>query len=171
MPNGCTQAVCGVYVRIFPSIVLYFCLNVSGFFTLVAIRMIFRSTCSKRFLIFLSTVPCSPLYHTLKLFFASSIDSVYAPVSGCGDECLFSSVVGIGLCGIFCCVSFLQICTSSSDHLSRSCLTSAGSGGFSRFFRSKHGCFAFSQFKLLSELFEAMFDNGVFGFLPICASK
>ena len=50
-------------------------------------------------------------------------------------------------------------------------MTSAGSGGFSRFFRSKHACFAFSQFKLLGELFVAMFDDGVFGFLPICASK
>ena len=27
------------------------------------------------------------------------------------------------------------------------------------------------QFKLLGELFVAMFDNEVFGFLPICASK
>ena len=86
MPKDRTQAVCGVYVRIFPSIVLYFCSNVLGFFTLVAIRMVFRATCSKRFLIFLSTVPCTPLYLTVNLFFASSIDSVYAPVSGCGDD-------------------------------------------------------------------------------------
>ena len=50
-------------------------------------------------------------------------------------------------------------------------MISAGSGGFSMFFRFKHACFAFSQFKLLGELFVAMFDNGVFGFLPICASK
>ena len=148
MPKDCTQAVCGSYVRIFPSIVLYFCSNVLGFFTLVANRMVFRATCSKRFLIFLSTVLCTPLYLTLNLFFASSIDFVYALVSGCGDECLFSSVLGIDLCGTFCGVTFLLICTSSSDHLSRSCMTSAGSGGCSRFFRSKNACFAFSQFKL-----------------------
>ena len=50
-------------------------------------------------------------------------------------------------------------------------MISAGSGGFSRFFQSKHACFAFSQFKLLGELFVAIIDNGVFGFLPLCASK
>ena len=171
MPKDCTQAVCDVYVRIFPSIVLYFCSNVFGFFILVASRMVFRATCSMRFLIFLSTVYCTPLYLKLSLFLASSIDSVYAPFSGYGSECLFSSFLGIGSCGTFCCFSFFRICTSSSDHRSRSCMTSAGNGGFSRFFRSKHACFAFSQFKFLGELFVAMFDNGVFGFLPICASK
>ena len=40
-----------------------------------------------------------------------------------------------------------------------------------RFFRSKHACFVLSQFRLLGELFVAMFDNEVFGFLPICAPK
>ena len=50
-------------------------------------------------------------------------------------------------------------------------MTSAGKGGFVRFFRSKHACLALSQFKLLGELFVAMFDNGVFGFLSISASK
>ena len=56
--------------------------------------MVFRANCSKHFLIFLSTVPCTPLYLTLSLFFASSIDSVYAPVSGCGQkQCLFSILV------------------------------------------------------------------------------
>ena len=50
-------------------------------------------------------------------------------------------------------------------------MTSAGKGGFVRFFRSKHASFALSQFKLLGELFVAMFNNGLFGFLPICVSK
>ena len=50
-------------------------------------------------------------------------------------------------------------------------MTSTDSGAFSRFFRSKHACFAFSHFKLLGERFVAMFEDGVFGFLPICASK
>ena len=70
LPKDCTQAVCGVYVRIFPSIVLYFCSNVFGFFffTLVASRMVFRVTCSMRFLIFLSTVRCTPLYLKFILF-------------------------------------------------------------------------------------------------------
>ena len=50
-------------------------------------------------------------------------------------------------------------------------MISAGSGGFSRFFRSKHACFAFSQFKLFGVLFIAMFDSGVLGLRPKCASK
>ena len=50
-------------------------------------------------------------------------------------------------------------------------MTSAGNGGLTRFFRSKDACFALFQFKLLGELYVAMFDNGVFGFLPICVSK
>ena len=142
-----------------------------GFFSLVASRMVFCATSSMRFLIFLSTVRCTPLYLKLSLFSASSTDSVYAPVSDCGDEYLFSSVLGIGSCGTFCGVSFFRICTSSSDHRSRSCMTSAGNGGFTGFFRSKRACFALSQFELLGELFVAMFDNGVFGFLAKCASK
>ena len=46
-------------------------------------------------------------------------------------------------------------------------MTSTGKGGFVRFFLYKHACLAFFQFKLLSELFVAMFDKGKFGFLPI----
>ena len=61
--------------------------------------------------------------------------------------------------------------TSSTDHHCRSCMTSAGIGGFSRFFQSKHACFAFSQFKLFGVLFVAMFDRGVLGLRPKCASK
>ena len=61
--------------------------------------------------------------------------------------------------------------TSSSDHRCKSCITSAGRGGFVRFFRSKHACFAFSQFKLLGELLVATFDKGVFGVRHMWASK
>ena len=41
-----THAVCGVYVRIFPSIVLYFCSNIFGSFTFVANLTVFLATCS-----------------------------------------------------------------------------------------------------------------------------
>ena len=44
------------------------------------------------------------------------------------------------------------IVTSSSDHLCRSCIISAGRGCFVRLFRSKQACFAFSPFELLGEL-------------------
>ena len=105
------------------------------------------------------------------MFLARSIHSVYAPVSGCDGECLFSSILGMRSCGTLCGVSFFRICTSSSDRRSRFRMTSAGNGGLTRFFQSKHACFALSQFKLLGELFVAMFDNGVFSFLPIYASE
>ena len=61
--------------------------------------------------------------------------------------------------------------TSSSDHRCKSCITSAGRGGFVRFLRFKHACFAFSQFKLLGELLVATFDKGVFGVRPMWASN
>ena len=63
-----------------------------------------------------------------------------------------------------------MILTSSSNHRCKSCNTSAGSGGFVRFFRSKHACFALSQNKLLGELLVAMFDKGVFGLRHMWAS-
>ena len=151
--------------------VLCFCSNVFGFLTFVANRIVFRATCSIRFSMFLSIVLCTPLCLMLSLFLASSIGFECAPVSGCVGECVFVTVLGsdlrVALCGdpLFC------MCTSSSDHRWRSCITSAGRGGFVRFFRSKHACFALSQFRLFGELFVAIIDSGVFGFLPICASK
>ena len=75
---------------------------------MVANRIVFRATCSMRLLMFLSTVRCTPLYLRLSLFLAISIDSEYAPVSGCVGECLFVSVLGIGLCGTICGVSFFR---------------------------------------------------------------
>ena len=61
--------------------------------------------------------------------------------------------------------------TSSSDHHCKSCITSTGKGGFVRFLRSKHACFAFSQFKLPGELLVATFDKGVFGVRPMWVSN
>ena len=107
----------------------------------------------------------------LSLFLASSIGLECALVSGCVVECVFVSVLGSDLCVTLGGDPFFCICTSSSDHRLRSCITSAGRGGFGRFFRSKHACFALSQFRVFGELFVAIFDSGVFGFLPICASK
>ena len=60
---------------------------------------------------------------------------------------------------------------SSSDHLSKSCIISAGNGGFIRFFLSEYACFAFFQFKILSELLVAAFERRLFGFRPMCASS
>ena len=151
--------------------VLYFCSNVFGFLTFVANRIIFRATCSNRFSIFLSIVLCTPLYLFLSLFLASSIDLECATVSGCVGECVLVSILGSDLCVTLGVDPFFCICTSSSAHRWRSCITSAGRGGFVRFFRSKHACFALSQFRLFGELFAAIFDSGVFGFLSRCASK
>ena len=50
-------------------------------------------------------------------------------------------------------------------------MISAGGGGFVKFFLSKHACFAFSQFRLFGVLVVAMFDKGVLGLRPKCASK
>ena len=61
--------------------------------------------------------------------------------------------------------------TSSSDHSCRLCITSAGNGGFVRFFLSNHACFMLSQFNILGELLVAAFERGVFGFRLICASN
>ena len=66
----------------------------------------------------------------LSLFLASSIGFEYAPVSGCVGECLFVSVLGSDLCVTLGGDPFFRICTSSSDHRPRSCITSAGRGGF-----------------------------------------
>ena len=44
-----------MYVKIFPSVVLYFCWK---YFTLVAIRIVFLATCSDRLLTFLSVGYC-----------------------------------------------------------------------------------------------------------------
>ena len=103
----------------------------------------------------------------LSLFLASSKGLECSPVSGCVGECVFVSVLGCDLCVILGGDPFFCICTSPSDHHWRSCITSAGRGGFVRIFRSKHASFALSQFGFL--LFVAIFDSGVFGFLPICA--
>ena len=77
--------------------------------------------------------------------------------------------VVFGICGLV--FPFSLIETSSSDHLCRSCMISAGNGGFVRFFLSKHACRAFSQLKLFGELLVVAFDRGVFGFRPMCASN
>ena len=107
----------------------------------------------------------------LSLVLASSIGLECAPVSSCVGECVLVSVLGNDLFVALGGDSFFCICTSSSDHRCRSCIFSAGRGGFVRFLRSKHACFAPSQLRLFDVLFVAIFDSGVFGFLPICASK
>ena len=64
---------------------LLFCILVQiflGFLLWLLYEWFFVPLVLNFFLIFLSTVPCFPLYLTLSLFFASSIDSVSAPVSG-----------------------------------------------------------------------------------------
>ena len=61
--------------------------------------------------------------------------------------------------------------TSSSEHGCKSCIFVAGRGGFVMFFRSKYACFEFSQLRLLGELVVATLDNGVIGFLTMCASN
>ena len=140
LPNVYTHAVCGVYVRSFPSTVLYLCSNVFGFLTFVAILMVFLATCSIRFLVCASIVLCTPLYLKLSLSLASSITLGPAPVFCCGVEFDFCNLFGI--CGLV--FPFSLIETLSSDHLCRSCMISAGNGGFVRFFLSKHACLAFS---------------------------
>ena len=92
-----------------------------------------------------------------------------------GPALVFCSGVEFDVCsffGIFGLVfPFYLIETSSSDHLCRSCMISAGNGGFVRFFLSKHACLAFSQLGLFGELIVATFDRRVFGFRPMCASN
>ena len=51
-PKVCTHEVCGVFVRIFQSMVLYFCSNVSGVFIFVTFIIVFRATWSLRFSVF-----------------------------------------------------------------------------------------------------------------------
>ena len=166
MPNVCTHAVCGVYVKIFPSNVLYLYSNVFGFFTFVAILMVFRATCSVRFLVCASIVLSIPFYLTLSLFFHSSITLGRHLFSVVSVNFAFEDFLA------FVSLSFLFLTdTSSFDHLNRSCMISAGSGGFLRFCLSKHACFAFSDFELFGVLFVAMFDKGVFGLRPMCASN
>ena len=115
---------------------------------------------------FLSIVFCIPLYLTFNLSLTISITFDFAPVFCSVGKSVF--VMFLGICGIH---SLFLIDTSSSDHRCRSCMFSAGSGGFARFFRSKHACSALSQFRLLGELLVATFDKGVFGLRPMWAQK
>ena len=75
--------------------------KIFGFLTSVASRMVFCATCSIRFSMFLSIVLCIPLYLTLSLFLAGSIDLECAPVSGRVGDCMLVSVFGIGFCVAF----------------------------------------------------------------------
>ena len=109
-------------------------------------------------------VVCIPLYLWFLLsMFISMLRLRFAP-GVCFD--VLSAPIG---CGWSCCRLLIE--TSSSDHCCKSCMISVARGGFVRFFRSKHACFAFSQLRLVSELVVANSDRGVFGFLPMCASK
>ena len=99
---------------------------------------------------FWSTVACIPLYLTFNLSFTIFLALDFAPVSFCVGKSEF-----VRFRGIRC----------------KSCITSAGSGGFVIFFRSKHAYFALSQFKLFGELLVATFDKGVFGVRPMWASN
>ena len=162
-----------VEVRIFPSIVLYFCSKVFTFvktfksFTFVPNIIVFLATCSTFFFIIGSVCCCIPLYLKFNLSFSSAtVFLVFTPVVKCGRVStipVFSATIGSGILRL--------MHSSSSDHFSRSCIFSAGIGWSVRFFRSKQACLAFSQFRLPGELLFVMFESGVLAFLPICASK
>ena len=121
-----------------------------------------------RFFVFLSIVACTPWYLTSNLSLAIYIVLEFAPVSCGGGKFAFWRL--FCYCG-FTFGSCLPMDTSASDHRCRSCINSAGSGSFVRFFLSKHACYALSQFKLLGELLVATFKRGVFGFRFMCASN
>ena len=75
---------------------------------------------------FLSIVLCTALYHILGLFVSTSIGLECAPASGCVGECVLVRILGSDLCVTLGGDPFFCICTSSSDHRRRSCITSAG---------------------------------------------
>ena len=130
-----THAVCGVYVRIFPSIVLYFCSKVFGSFTFVAKLIVFPATCSNFFFIVCSGCCCIPLY----LKFNLSAFLFFTPVVVCGwlsTIPVFSATIGSGILRL--------MHSSSSDPICRSCIISARIGGRVKFFQSKQACLAFS---------------------------
>ena len=124
----------------------------------------FLATCSKRLLMFLSVDVCIPLYILFILFIFIAmlrlrfVPGVYFDVLSAPIDCVCS-----------CCRWLIE--TSSSDQCCKSYMISAGRGDFVRFFLSKHACFALSQLRLVGELVFAKFERGVFGFLPMCASK
>ena len=107
----------------------------------------------------------------VSLFLTSSEGLECAPVSSCVGECVLVIVLGSDLFVVQGGDSFFCICTSSSHYRYRSCITSAGRGCFVRFLRFKHACFALCQLRFFGELFVAIFNSELFGFLPICASK
>ena len=73
---------------------------------------------------------------------------VFAPHVCCGGDLIFIwRFAGSGVPRL--------IDTLSSEHRCKSSMISAGRRGFVRFFRSKHACLAFSQFRLSRELFVA----------------
>ena len=104
-----------------------FCWKVLGSFTLVAIRIIFLATCSKRLLMFLSVDVCISLYllFILSIYIAMLrlrfVPGVYFDVLSAQIDCVCS-----------CCRWLIE--TSSSDQCCKSYMISAGRGDFVRFF-------------------------------------
>ena len=118
----------------------FFCSNVFGSLIFVASLNVFRATWSIRFFAFLSIAacPCVLLWRRIRIL-----------------EVLRQL--------------WFQFCFLSPDGYfdrCKSCIISAGRGGFVRFFLFKHACFALSQFKLLGELLVATFERGVLFFRP-----
>ena len=156
-------------VSILPSIALYFCFcsNIFGSLTSVAISIVFRATCSIFFFMLVSVCWCTPSYLRFKFSFSEAkVFLAFTPELVCGQLPAASEPLLLIGSGILC-----FILTSSSDHFCKSCMISAGIGGWIRFFQSKQACLAFSQFKLLGELIVAIFVKVVFAFWPKCASN
>ena len=167
-PIVCIHAVCGVYIKILPSIVMYFCSNVLGSLTFVAIRTVFQATCGMGFFyVGVHFILCSLLLMPL---FSLSEYLVSTPVL-LFDHIDFhpfkdkSEGSGRFFNGRF------VILTSNSDEHWRSCIISGWSGGYIKFFQSKQACLNFSQFRLFDHLVVATFDSKVLGFRRMCASK
>ena len=164
-PNVCTDAVCGVYVRIFPSIDLHFCSNVFGSFTFVDSLKFFLLpgytlfSCSCRVLV--CTRFCLTFSLTLAIFY-----NFGAPVFLLWRR---NSLLKI-LWQLWFRFDFFLLMTLCLP-ITKSCIFSTGNDSFVKFFISKQAGFAFAQFKLLDELLVATFERGVFGFRRMCASN
>ena len=140
---------------------MYFCSNVLGSLTFVAIRTVFQATCGMGFFMLVSTSFCIPLFNAS---FLLSEYLVSTPVL------LFIDIGGSEGSGTFFNSRFV-ILTSFLDEHWRSCIISGWSGGYIKFFQSKQACFVFSQFRFFDQLVVATFDSKVLDFRRMCASK
>ena len=86
-PNVCTHARWGVYVRIFPSIDIFFCSNVFGSFTFVAsLVFFFLPPGYTLFSCFCRVLICTHFYLTFNLSLAILITLEFTPVFCCCRE-------------------------------------------------------------------------------------